>query len=687
MIHLDYETTSACDITLGAYRYACDPSTRILMFAISDGGAPLIWTFLNPDAPESVAAKSMLAKAITDNTPIYAHNAMFELAISTYRMLPDVGLEPPLIEQWRCTRTMALRAAIPSSLANAAAFLGLSDKDKKGKVLINIFSDQSKVAKLTHGKQKKDSKSPIMEDEIPWGWTMTVSGESMTVRDAWDAFISYCRQDVVVEQQLHAKLSKFELSGTELEGYQFDLRMNHRGVPVNRPALEHANRLLEEEQALLTAEFSAITGLQPSQTAKVLDWLKRHGYAEDNLQSATMKGQVGSTMMTEEGQRALEIRSSLSFAAIKKVSAMLNTVCPDDRMRGLFLFHGAQRTGRWTSSGPQLQNAKKPTIKYPDAAYSDICAGVDREWLSLMHGDTYETIASCIRNFVQPHQGRMLDLDLANIESRCAAFLSGCETDMVLYRQNEDLYKHLASVVFGVPVSTVTKDQRFVGKVGVLSLVFQTGAKTFFETCAAWGMPISKAIAARTVKTFRETRSEYPKTWRAYEAAAIKAINAPGTWFNASQYVSFARSVGGAFDRLLMRLPSDRMLVYPNPKITRTVKKHKDFETGQVREWESDDISFYGAMRGTAAWGRVSTFAGDLFQSSVQAMARDIVMHGCMEAEKSGFDIFSIIHDQALAHEGDVDAYHKAFTKVPPWLPQDFPLAAEAKIVDYYAKD
>jgi DNA polymerase len=47
---------------------------------------------------------------------------------------------------------------------------------------------------------------------------------------AWDEFISYCKQDVRVEAAIHAKLKPFELAGMSLETFQFDLRMNQRGI-------------------------------------------------------------------------------------------------------------------------------------------------------------------------------------------------------------------------------------------------------------------------------------------------------------------------------------------------------------------------------------------------------------------------------------------------------------------------
>lgn len=689
MIHLDYETTSKCDIGLGQYRYAADPSTRILMFAVSNGvGEPLIWRFDDQDSGESENAVWMLGDAISRREPIYAHNAAFELAVSHYRLHADVGIVPPHLDQWRCTKAMALRAGIPASLAGAAEFLKLTDKDKKGKALIGIFSDQSKEVLLSKGKERMKSTSPILEAEVPWDWQVTAGGEHITVRQAWEDFIEYCRKDVVVEMELHGKLGMFDLNGTELDGFLFDLAMNHRGIPINRSALENAKRIIDEHQAILAAEFREITGLEPSQTGKVLAWLQAEGYAADNLQAETMEKQQGSSTLTEPGQRALDIRARLSFAAVKKIGAMLDTACPDDRMRGLFTFHGAQKTGRWTSSGPQAQNAKKPTIRFPDAAYADICEGLDRETLAVFYGDPYETVASCVRNFMQPHNGeKMLSADLSNIESRLGALMVGADWKVDLFRQGIDTYKVLASKVFNVPYESVTKPQRFVGKVGELSLIFQTGASKFWETCAAWGQPIEKELAAQTVKTFRTEQHEYPSTWRAYEAAIVSAIENPGEWFDATPWVKFGRTLKTPFDRLLMRLPSGRDVVFPLPEVRKVMKKHTDFLTKETREFEGISFTFYGSNQTTRQWGRVATYAGSCYQSSVQATARDVMLHGCLRAAEAGYNIWALIHDEALADDGDVDGFVKAITTVPPWLPQDFPLAAEGGRVPYYSKD
>lgn len=688
----DYETTSACDISNGAWRYASDPSTRILMFAIAkDEEAPLLWRSDIPNMGPSLAAKKMLAEAVSSGSPITAFNVGFELAVSHYRLQADVGIEPPSIDQLLCTQAMARRAAIPASLAKSSEFLKLAvDKDAKGKALIGVFSDQTKLTTLKLGKETRKSASPILETPVPWDWTLTVAGETVTVHEAWEMFCAYCKQDVVVEREVRKALARFDLEGPELEGFKFTNRMNLLGAPVNVPAAEYAQQILDEHREFLEAEFVRITGLMPSQTAKVLAWLRSEGYRADNLQAATMEQQIGSSFLTERGNEALKIRSDLSFAAVKKVATILGTACPDGTVKGMFTWYGASATGRWTSSLVQLQNIRKPSIKNPDIAYRHICERLNTELFQWTHGNPYEAVASCVRNFVQPHHGMMMSCDFSNIESRVAAWLAGQDDLLAVYREGRDAYKELASKVFGVPVSEVTKEQRFVGKVGNLSLVYQTGAKTFHETCAAWGMPIEKKVACATVRTFREENHMFPKTWRAFEAAAVKATKEPGKWVEANQYVSFASTRKEPFHRLMMRLPSGRTLCYPLPEIRRTEKHHRDYETGETRTWESDDITFWGQLRGTAAWGRVSTYSGSLFQSSVQGTARDLMQHGCVTAQNVGYRIFSIIHDEVLAYDDHPDGIaglEAALCDHPSWLPNDFPLAAAGSVCPYYTKD
>lgn len=669
---------------------------------------PVVWDAMNPDTPESKDAKDRLRAAMADSdSTLYAHNVGFEIAVSRYRLMEDMGIKMSRLERYRCTMAMCRRASVPPSLAEASKFLRLGEaKDKAGKALIAIFSDQNRIVTIHKGKEKMKVASPLLVNPVPWDWIVKVAGEDITIAEAWHRFKAYCGQDAVVEREVHKALVKFELSGSELDGFLFDLRMNDRGVPVNMPALLHAQTFIEQHQKDLIEQFEVITrpdvdaqcdengepvydmkpGLAPSQTAKVLAWLKNEGYPGDNLQAATMEEFLGCEGMTDRGRRALSIRADLSFAATKKISAMIQTACPDNYMRGLFIWYGAQKTGRWTSSGPQLQNAKKPTISCHREAYQDICDGLDFEMFKVFYGNPYEAVASCVRNFLKPHQGKLLDADYANIESRMAALLAGQESMLDAYREGRDLYKELASVIFNVPLDKVTKEQRFVAKTASLACVFGTGAKTFHETCAMWGMPIEKKLACHTVRVFRNTNPEFPKTWKKFELAAISAINSPGGWFKVNEFVSFGYSRSKPFPRLIMKIASGRCLTYPHAKLERRTKRHTDYETGETREWESTDIMFWGSRQGYAGWGWVNTSGPDLFQSATQGSARDVLQHGCVNAERRGYEIMAVIHDQALGFEGCPTGFIEALCQHPEWLPKDFPLVAEGGLVDCYDK-
>lgn len=606
-----------------------------------------------------------------------------------YRLKLDVGLLPPKLEQWRCVQALARVASIPVSLGKAAAFLRVQDKDASGKSLINVFSDTSRQLMLRKGKESFRVTNPLELNPVPWDYTLTLQGGQITLKDAWERFKSYCRQDVVVERLIAEKLNKLTLTGSELEGFQFTLNMNTLGAPINLDAVNHAADLIKEHQVHLEKEFFDLTGFRPSQRAKALAWLQAEGYPAKDLKASTVKQLADSSLLSDVGKHALRLQSDLSFAAIKKVAAMKNTVCPDNTLKGMFTWCGASATGRWTSHGVQLQNARRSTIKNPDLAYRFIREKADLELLDICFGNPYEAIASCIRNFIQPHKGKMYAVDYSNIESRVAAWLAGQEELLNVYREGRDAYKELASVVFNVPLSEVTKEQRFVGKVGNLSLVFQTGAKTFHKTCEMWGNPIPKDVACDTVRKFREVNYMFPITWRNYENAMVSAIQNPGTWFNASPHVSFASSKKAPFHRLVMRLPSGRQLIYPMPKVERAVKRHTDYETGETREWDTNDITYYGQSAGKAVWGRVNFYAGMAYQNSVQGTARDIMQNGCVIASKRGYDIFSIIHDEVLSHEHPLGAegLSAALCTHPDWLPTDFPLAATGGVCDYYTKD
>lgn len=526
--HIDFETYSGADLrSFGAYRYACDESTEILIMAIAKNDEePLLWSKLSKC--ESLldfgtgAAVEMLEEAIKSEAAIYAHNAQFEAAICKYLLEKTFGIKAPKLTQWRCTAAMARRAAIPSSLSGAGEFLDIEEtKDKSGAALIRKFS-------IPRRPTKKDPRIRILPEDEP---------------EAFKEFIDYCKQDVMAEKEIHKKISAFELEGAVLDSFQFDLEMNDRGVPVNVPALKRVNQLINEYTDRLTAEFSEITGFRPTQRAKVLEWSQERGYPFEDLKAAQVDHVLNNgpsgwdcrrnistnnektilktlpVEMSHEAFKALKIRSNIAYAAVKKVPTMLGAACPDAMVRGSLMWSGAERTHRWAGRIIQPQNFRRPTIKGTEQAYKMLCNGADIETIEMLFGPFLEVVASCIRHFIHWPGGKLNQADFSSVEARGAAWLCGAEKTLKLFRDNVPLYERMASLIFGVPIEEVTEEMRFIGKQAVLGCTYNMGRPKFRGTCEAYNFkPSPSMVGAFKTRWFKmvkraEKLCQNPEPW------------------------------------------------------------------------------------------------------------------------------------------------------------------------------
>lgn len=325
---------------------------------------------------------------------VWAHNASFEMFISDSLMWKTWGIKPPSLDRWKCTASLARRAALPAKLETLAITLGLTNlKDKRGSSLIRKFSVMQPA--------KKPSK------KNPAGLPPTrIRPEDDTA--AFDEFCEYCKQDVRTEQSAKEKLIYFD-DKINAATYSLDAVINARGVPVNLDALRHAQKLVDEETEIVSAKFRALTGFEITQNAVFLKWLHGQGAHLDNLQADTIEAFLDPFVTVDNffeqehspAVEALLMKQSVAYASIKKIPTMLACAGPhDNRIRGLLTHHLAS-TGRWGSSLVQFQNLKKPTIKNSEDAYRDICKGISREMMDIVYGPPLEVISSCIRHFVE----------------------------------------------------------------------------------------------------------------------------------------------------------------------------------------------------------------------------------------------------------------------------------------------
>ncbi|NBK26652.1 MAG: hypothetical protein EOM68_32170, partial [Spirochaetia bacterium] len=147
-------------------------------------------------------------------------------------------------------------------------------------------------------------------------------------------------------------------------------------------------------------------------------------------------------------QQVLELRLQLAKSSIRKYQAMENAVCCDSRVRGMFQFYGANRTGRFSGRLAQLQNLPQNHLEDLGAARALVGSG-DYEAVKMLYGDVPDTLSQLVRTAFIPRKGyRFIVSDFSAIEARVLSWLAGETWRMEVFAGNGDIYCATASRMF-----------------------------------------------------------------------------------------------------------------------------------------------------------------------------------------------------------------------------------------------
>lgn len=439
---IDIETFSRADLRrTGAYRYAEDPSTQLLLVSYAFGAAGEVQTWtpcLGEEMPDDLAA------AFTDPAQTFiAHNAAFERVL--LGQLLDEKLRAP--SRWRCTMALAYSLALPGSLDELCDVLGVADdkaKLKDGKRLVMKFCTPNR-----QGDQVKAT------DEM----------------DAWMRFVEYSRLDVVANQEIAKRMGRWALPEHEQKLWELDQQINDTGLPVDLELVDAALavRALDEERGI--ARSKELTNLDnPNSRAQLLQYLQDSGLAIADLTKASVSEALRSEDLDPEIREVLELRRGLSKTSIKKFQALRDAVCADGRLRGTLQYAGAGRTWRWSGRLFQPQNLARPTLSDADIPVAiEAVKTHDEKCVRTMFSDTAGVLSSLIRPAIAAPAGQTLvSCDYSSIETVMLAWAARSPYLLELYASGRDPYIDFFSKRFGVPYDDVTKKQRSWAKPAVL---------------------------------------------------------------------------------------------------------------------------------------------------------------------------------------------------------------------------
>ena len=643
-LEIDIETFSSANLSkCGVYRYAEAPDFEILLFGYSiDGGeVRVIDLALGEEIPEEIM------DALTDkNVTKWAFNAQFErVCLSRFLEFPTGKyLEP---EQWRCSMVWSAYMGLPLSLEGVGAVLGLEkQKLSAGKDLIRYFCVPCNPTKANGGRIRNLPKHDM---------------------DKWELFKTYNIRDVETEMQIQDRLRKFPVPEEVWDEYHMDQHINDRGILVDMPLVEQAIAIDEISRAKLTAAMQEQTGLDnPNSVVQMKEWLSDNGVEMDTLGKKAVAAKIQET--DGDISNVLSLRLQLAKSSVKKYQAMQNAACGDNRCRGMFMFYGANRTGRFAGRLVQLQNLPQNHMSDLAEARSLVRSG-NYDTLDMLYDDIPDTLSQLIRTAFIPRTGKtFMVADFSAIEARVIAWFAGESWRMKAFADGEDIYCASASQMFGVPVKKhgINGHLRQKGKIAELALGYG-GSVGALKAMGALDMGLAEEELPDLVSAWRNSNPHIVRFWWDVDGAVKKAIKEKTT--QSTHGILFSCRSG----MLFITLPSGRVLSYVKPRIGEN-------------KFGGESVTYEG-IGGTKKWERLESYGPKFVENVVQATSRDLLMNAMKNLK--GSSIVAHVHDELII-EADADMSLETVCQqmaiVPSWA-EGLILRADGYTCDFYKKD
>ena len=643
-LSIDLETYSSADIgKTGVYRYSESSDFEILLFGYSIDGAPvqLVDLTCGERVPEEVR------DALSDpSVTKWAFNASFErICLSRWLGLPSgTYLEP---DQWRCSMIWSAYLGLPLSLAGVGAVLKL-DKQKldTGKDLIRYFCKPCRPTKKNGGRTRN------LPRHDP---------------GKWEQFKSYNLRDVETEMEIQKKLARFPVPEFVWDEYHLDQEINDRGIRVDMQMVENAIDVDGWSHFDLKTQLQDLTALEnPNSVAQMKAWLTQHGMEIESLGKKEVAAMLKDA--PPDMREALVLRQQLAKSSVKKYQAMQNCVCADGRAHGMFMFYGANRTGRFAGRLVQLQNLPQNHMDDLEQARA-LVRRADYDSLKLLYDSVPDVLSELIRTAFIPYEGgKFIVADFSAIEARVIAWMADEKWRLEVFRNGGDIYCASASQMFGVPVEKhgINGHLRQKGKIAELALGYG-GSVGALKAMGALEMGIPEEELKPLVDAWRDANPNITELWWDVDRAVKEAVDLRTT--SETHGIQFVYESGFLF----ICLPSGRRLAYVKPRI------------GENR-FGGESVTYEG-VGGTKKWERLESYGPKFVENIVQALSRDILCYAMKTLRCC--NIVAHVHDEIII-EADprvsLEAVCEQMGRTPPWA-KGLILRADGYETPFYKKD
>jgi DNA polymerase len=287
-----------------------------------------------------------------------------------------------------------------------------------------------------------------------------------------------------------------------------------------------------------------------------------------------------------------------------------------------------------------------------------------------------EVMTSCVRSAFVAAPGKRLDVsDLSAIENRVLGWVADEQAILDVFREDKDPYLDFASFWFNIPYATLEAQykagdpdaifNRQISKPAVLGCGYRQAGGGWGKNKAGdrvktglWKYaedmfcPMTQDQAHEAVHIFRTRYKKVVNLWYDVERAVARCIKTGTTeWLGPTKKVWCDRRKRKNGEYVLrIHLPSGRCLHYLNAHMEMREMPGKDGQT-----YEKETIIYEGIDQVLKIWTEITTHGGKLVENIVQAIARDILVHGMLLADEIGLFIVAHVHDEIVCENPDTE--------------------------------
>ena len=605
MITIDFETYYATDYSLTRLtteEYVRGDQFQVIGVAVKVNDAPAEWfTGTHDETAE------WLAQFEWGNHFVLAHNAIFDASIMTWVF----GQRP---KAWLDTMSMARAVLGPNasvSLEKLSSHFGLGTK---GTEVINA-----------KGLRRED----FPEDQLA-------------------QYGEYCKNDVELTYKLYAELNgTFPIKEKRL----IDITIRMFSDPLleldTERLEEHLQGVRDRKEKLFTD--SGITKEVLNSSAKFAELLmQNHVYPPLKISPATGKETYAFAKSDADFVALLEHPNEVVQAI---VAARLGAKSTLEETRTERFIDIAKR-------GPimgALRRAPIPLKYY--AAHTGRWGGSDKVNLQNLpsRGTEGGKLKRCI---VAPRGHVIIDCDSSQIEARVLAWLAG-QTDILnLFANQQDVYKYMACMIYGVRESEVSAEQRFIGKTTVLGAGYGMGAIKFQAQLKNMGKDLDYDTCRFIIKQYRQVNRYIADWWNQLNGVLTYMINQKPVVVDRAGLLESSPFTGIA-------LPNGLYLNYP-----------------ELERHTNGDFTY------ATRQGPNKIYGGKVAENICQAVARCIIGEQMIQIEKR-YRVVLTVHDAiaCVVPQDEADearAYIEQCMRTSPSWAKNLPLNCESGMAQNY---